>query len=78
MAHPHHHHGRGNPSPGIAGGFHSAAFILGALLNAAFIAVEVAYGILSNSVSLLADAGHNLGDVLGLFVAWGGLPGAST
>jgi cobalt-zinc-cadmium efflux system protein len=51
----------------------STAFIVGAVLNAVFIAVEVAYGILSNSVSLLADAGHNLGDVLGLFVAWGGL-----
>jgi cobalt-zinc-cadmium efflux system protein len=75
MAHAHHHHrhAHGGPSSGVAGGSHSAAFILGALLNAAFIAVEVAYGILSNSVSLLADAGHNLGDVLGLFVAWGGL-----
>jgi cobalt-zinc-cadmium efflux system protein len=34
------------------------------------VAVEVAYGLLSNSVALLADAGHNLGDVLGLAVAW--------
>lgn len=32
--------------------------------------IEVAYGVLSNSVALLADAGHNLGDVLGLLVAW--------
>jgi cobalt-zinc-cadmium efflux system protein len=51
----------------------STAFILGAALNTGFIAVEVAYGIFAHSVSLLADAGHNLGDVLGLFVAWGGL-----
>ncbi len=51
----------------------STAFILGAALNTGFIALEVTYGIVGHSVSLLADAGHNLGDVLGLFVAWGGL-----
>lgn len=55
-----------------AGSF-STAFVVGAVLNTAFITTEVVYGILGNSVSLLADAGHNLGDVLGLFVAWGGL-----
>ncbi len=46
------------------------AFAIGAALNLGFVAVEVVYGILSNSVALLSDAGHNLGDVLALAVAW--------
>jgi cobalt-zinc-cadmium efflux system protein len=75
MAQTHHHHGHADgPSHGlVTTGSFSAAFVAGAVLNTAFIATEVVYGILGNSVSLLADAGHNLGDVLGLFVAWGGL-----
>ena len=36
----------------------------------AFVGVEVVYGLLSNSMALVADAGHNLGDVLGLIMAW--------
>jgi cobalt-zinc-cadmium efflux system protein len=47
------------------------AFALGAALNIAFVVVEAAFGILSNSTALLADAGHNLSDVIGLLVAWG-------
>jgi cobalt-zinc-cadmium efflux system protein len=39
-------------------------------LNGGFVVVEVIYGLLGHSVALLADAGHNLGDVLGLLVAW--------
>lgn len=72
MAHAdHHHHGHAHGGPAEAS--FSTAFVVGAVLNTGFIAVEVVYGILANSVSLLADAGHNMGDVLGLFVAWGGL-----
>ena len=41
------------------------------MLNVGFVAVEAFYGLLSNSVALLADAGHNLSDVLGLLLAWG-------
>lgn len=70
MAHAHHHHGHAHSEAPTS---FSAIFIAGAVLNAGFIAIEVAYGIFAHSVSLLADAGHNLGDVLGLFVAWGGL-----
>ncbi len=70
VAHVHHHHGHAHRE---APASFSAIFIAGAALNAGFIAVEVAYGIFAHSVSLLADAGHNLGDVLGLFVAWGAL-----
>jgi cobalt-zinc-cadmium efflux system protein len=46
------------------------AFAIGIGLNIAFVIVEAVYGVLSNSVALLADAGHNLSDVLGLVVAW--------
>ena len=47
------------------------AFLFGILLNTGFVAVEFIFGILGNSVALLADAGHNLSDVLGLLLAWG-------
>ncbi|HLW23272.1 MAG TPA: cation diffusion facilitator family transporter [Steroidobacteraceae bacterium] len=39
-------------------------------LNLLFVAIESVFGFLSNSVALIADAGHNLGDVLGLICAW--------
>jgi cobalt-zinc-cadmium efflux system protein len=47
------------------------AFAIGVALNVAFVVVEVVFGFLSNSLALLADAGHNLSDVLGLLLAWG-------
>src|SRR5712671_191302 len=47
------------------------AFAIGTVLNAGFVVVEGTYGILSNSMALLADAGHNLSDVFGLLMAWG-------
>ena len=46
------------------------AFAVGITLNLGFVIIEALYGLLSNSMALLADAGHNLGDVLGLGVAW--------
>jgi cobalt-zinc-cadmium efflux system protein len=46
------------------------AFIIGILLNSGFVATEAVFGFLSHSLALLADAGHNLGDVLGLVMAW--------
>ena len=49
------------------------AFAVGLILNAAFVVVEAAYGLAAHSTALLADAGHNLSDVLGLLVAWGGV-----
>jgi cobalt-zinc-cadmium efflux system protein len=48
------------------------AFLLGILLNTAFIIVEAAYGFLADALALIADAGHNFGDVIGLMLAWGG------
>ena len=46
------------------------AFAIGIGLNLTFVAVEFGYGVLANSVALMADAGHNLSDVLGLVIAW--------
>jgi cobalt-zinc-cadmium efflux system protein len=50
---------------------HGAAFAIGVTLNLAFVAVEATYGFLSGSMALVADAGHNLSDVLSLALAWG-------
>jgi cobalt-zinc-cadmium efflux system protein len=47
------------------------AFLIGIFLNAAFIALEVIFGIFADSLALLADAAHNFTDVLGLVMAWG-------
>ena len=49
------------------------AFAFGIALNVAYIIVEVVYGLSSKSLALLADAGHNLGDVLSLAMAWGAM-----
>src|SRR5215471_18118616 len=46
------------------------AFAIGIALNLAYVAAEAFYGIVAHSLALLADAGHNLGDVLGLAIAW--------
>ena len=46
------------------------AFLIGIVLNGGFVVVEAVYGFAANSMALLADAGHNLGDVLGLVVAF--------
>jgi cobalt-zinc-cadmium efflux system protein len=51
---------------------HNAAFAIGIGLNIGFVAVEAFYGWKINSLALLADAGHNLSDVIGLVLAWGG------
>lgn len=50
---------------------HNQAFALGVGLNIGFVVVEATYGWLANSLALIADAGHNLSDVLGLLLAWG-------
>ena len=50
---------------------HNAAFAVGVALNVLFVVAEVVFGLLGDSLALLADAGHNLSDVLGLLLAWG-------
>ena len=57
---------------GHAPASYNAAFGLGIGLNIAFVAVEAYYGWKIDSLALLADAGHNLSDVIGLVLAWGG------
>lgn len=71
MPHDHHHdHGHSHLDPAA---MHGRAFAIGIALNACFVFAEILYGIQANSLSLLADAGHNAGDVLGLFMAGGAL-----
>jgi len=62
-----HGHGHGHSHAPVDFG---RAFLIGIALNTAFVAVEIGFGIAANSVALIADAGHNLSDVLALIVAW--------
>jgi len=64
MSHDHHHHDHACPSS------YNRAFAVGVSLNVAFVVIEAAGGFWSHSMALLADAGHNLSDVLGLLLAW--------
>lgn len=74
--HDHDHHASGHGHAHGIGGYGHAprsfgrAFAVGAALNAGYVAAEVFYGLGAHSLALLADAGHNLGDVLGLGAAW--------
>ena len=67
-----HGHGHGHvhalPADGI-----NARMGIAVALNVAFVIVEGGFGFVSNSVALIADAGHNLSDVLGLLCAWGAM-----
>ena len=69
-AHGEHADNGGHGAHGHAPASYGTAFLIGIVLNTAFVAIEASYGYLSNSVALIADAGHNLSDVLGLIVAW--------
>ena len=71
----HHAHGQSHAHAHGAGHVHTPknfgpAFAIGIALNLGFVGVEALYGWLSNSMALVADAGHNLSDVLGLVAAW--------
>lgn len=68
--HTGHDHGHGHAGHSHAPANFGTAFAVGIALNTAFVAIEAGYGFISNSTALLADAGHNLSDVLGLVVAW--------
>jgi cobalt-zinc-cadmium efflux system protein len=63
-SHSHHKHDHAVPTN------YSQAFIIGFILNAGFVVTEFGFGFFSNSVSLIADAAHNLSDVLGLVISW--------
>jgi cobalt-zinc-cadmium efflux system protein len=64
-AHHHHHHGHAHAPKDFG-----KAFAIGVALNGGFVVAEAFYGWRSDSLALIADAGHNLGDVLGLVLAW--------
>ena len=49
------------------------AFAIGTVLNLIFVVIEAGYGAMSHSLALLADAGHNLSDVMMLLLAWGAM-----
>jgi cobalt-zinc-cadmium efflux system protein len=71
MAHAHHahdHHTHDHAAHGT-GGF-GRAFAIGIAANTLYVACEAIYGVLGNSLALLADAGHNFGDVISLGLAW--------
>lgn len=70
--HSHAHHGHHHHGHGAADFNYGRAFLIGILLNAGFVIVEWAFGIKSHSLALIADATHNLGDVLSLVLAWAG------
>lgn len=73
MGHHHHHghhHGHNHGHHHHAPANYGFAFGFGITLNIVFIIIEVIYGLLGDSLALLADAGHNLSDVLGLVIAW--------
>ena len=63
----HHHHNHAHAAAG-----HGRAFFIGILLNSLFVIIEYGYGMAAHSLALMADATHNLGDVLSLVLAWGG------
>jgi cobalt-zinc-cadmium efflux system protein len=67
MAHSHDHAQGHSHAPADFG----KAFAVGIALNAGFVVAEAGFGFFSNSTALLADAGHNLTDVVGLLVARG-------
>ena len=52
-------------------GKYNRAFAIGVVLNVIFVAIEAGYGVAAGSLALIADAGHNLTDVLSLLLAWG-------
>jgi cobalt-zinc-cadmium efflux system protein len=54
------------------------AFVVGTVLNAGYVVVQLIFGIFAHSLALIADAGHNFSDVLALLLAWGATYLAST
>ena len=61
MSHEHKHNPRN----------YNRSFAIGVILNVLFVAIEAGYGFVAGSLALMADAGHNLSDVLSLLLAWG-------
>ncbi len=69
-AHNHSHGGHHHHAPAAGNG---RAFAIAVALNVVIVLVQAIYGVIAHSTALLADAGHNLSDVLGLLLAWGAM-----
>ena len=69
MPHAHDHHDHHNHAH--SGTNFGAAFAIATALNLALVVAQIIYGLAANSVALLADAGHNFGDALGLNLSLG-------
>ena len=68
MTHPHDHHcSHHHPTPN---NHHQRIFGFTILLNLIYVGIEFSYGVISNSTALIADAGHNVSDILGLLLSW--------
>jgi len=63
--HAHHQHGHSDQTAN-----YGRTFAIATVLNVALVAAQLVYGFLANSLALIADAGHNFGDVIGLVMAW--------
>lgn len=69
-SHDHAHSGAGHSHVHAPASF-GRAFAIGISLNVVYVVIEAVFGFMSDSLALLADAGHNLSDVFGLLLAWG-------
>jgi len=69
--HDHHHGHSHDHGHSHAPADFGRAFLIGTILNIGIVGLQAVYGVLAHSTALLADAGHNLSDVLSLIVAWG-------
>lgn len=72
-AHSHDHHGHSHDHHRGHSHDTSRAFAIGIVLNVIFVVAEWIFGVMANSLALIADAAHNFSDVLGLLLAWGAL-----
>jgi cobalt-zinc-cadmium efflux system protein len=71
LAHDHHHHHGHIHQHALEPADYGRVFAIGIGLNLAYVAAEAVFGVFASSLALLADAGHNLSDVLGLALSWG-------
>ena len=67
----HHSHGNAHAPPVDASAATMRLFAIGVAINLLFVLIEAGFGWRADSLALLADAGHNFGDVIGLALAWG-------
>ncbi len=67
----HFHAGHSHAGHGHMPADFGRAFAIGITLNVVYVVAQAVFGLAAHSLALLSDAGHNLGDVIGLLLAWG-------